>query len=585
MKHLSLFFCTCLMACLAVSCTLLRPSAPAVHPDEVRSPLPDSVRRRFDYFFLEAVSAKSAGRYTDAFTLLQHCLDIDPESPAAHYELAQYYFFLKADSFGLRSLEKAVHYAPDNYWYSRMLAGYYRQKDSLNQAVELTRRMTERFPDRRDSYFSLVDLYMQLEQYDQVLQTLERIEQLIGKNEEITMRKFRIYLYLDRREEAFREVSSLADEYPQEYRYQVLLGQVYLEYGREQEAYEIFNRVLAADPGNVLASYSLADYYKLTGQTELYNRQINQVLLGREVPVETKLNVMRQLIADSEQTGSDSISVGPVFERIIRENPDDDQMPMLYSQYLWARNRSDESVPVLQHVLQIDPQNQAARLMLLQLFIRRNDPEAIAGLCRVGVEVSPDVVQFPFYLAIACLQLGQNDEAGQACQMAIDRLDGTEDPGMVSDLYSILGDVCHVQGKLDACFDAYEQAIRHNPLNYGALNNYAYFLSVEKRDLDKAEEMSYKTVKAEPENATYLDTYAWILFEKGRYTEARIYIENALKTEEGASSAVLVEHCGDILYMCGETDAAVTHWERALQMGSDSKTLPQKIRQKKYIAE
>ena len=124
----------------------------------------------------------------------------------------------------------------------------------------------------------------------------------------------------------------------------------------------------------------------------------------------------------------------------------------------------------------------------------------------------------------------------------------------------------------------------YNPSNITALNNYAYYLSLERRDLDKAEEMSYKTVKAEPNNATFLDTYAWILFEKGKYEEARIYIDNAIKSEEEKSSEVL-EHCGDIYFMTGDAESALKYWQQSLELGNDSEILKKKIEQKKYIAE
>ena len=133
-------------------------------------------------------------------------------------------------------------------------------------------------------------------------------------------------------------------------------------------------------------------------------------------------------------------------------------------------------------------------------------------------------------------------------------------------------------------YAAYDSSLVYNPNNIGTLNNYAYYLSVERTNLDKAEEMSYKTVKAEPDNATFLDTYAWILFEKGNYAEARIYIDNAMKSDQEKSD-VIVEHSGDIYYMTGDVDGAMKYWQQALDMGSKSKTLKEKIKKKKYIAE
>ena len=124
----------------------------------------------------------------------------------------------------------------------------------------------------------------------------------------------------------------------------------------------------------------------------------------------------------------------------------------------------------------------------------------------------------------------------------------------------------------------------YNPSNIGALNNYAYYLSVERRDLDKAEEMSYKTVKAEPNNSTYLDTYAWILFVKGNYAEARLYIDEAIKNDKDSSDVVL-EHCGDIYYMTGDAEGALKYWKQAWDKGNRSDTLKQKIQKKKYISD
>ena len=96
--------------------------------------------------------------------------------------------------------------------------------------------------------------------------------------------------------------------------------------------------------------------------------------------------------------------------------------------------------------------------------------------------------------------------------------------------------------------------------------------------------MSFRTVKAEPKNDTYLDTYAWILFEKERYTEARIYIDEAMKNG-GGESATIVEHSGDIYYMLGEVDKALEFWKQAAGMEHESATLERKIKLKKYIKE
>ena len=155
---------------------------------------------------------------------------------------------------------------------------------------------------------------------------------------------------------------------------------------------------------------------------------------------------------------------------------------------------------------------------------------------------------------------------------------------MVSDFYAIIGDVAHQKGENNDAYAAYERALEYYPDNVGVLNNYAYYLSLERRDLDKAEEMSYRTVKAEPNNATYLDTYAWILFEKGNYAQARIYIDEVLKwAKPDELSADVLEHCGDIHAVTEDIEGAVGYWKQAMEKGSESKLLKRKISERRWI--
>ena len=541
-------------------------------------------QRKYDYFFLEATKLKAKKEYDAAFDLLQHCLAIDPSAPSALYEISQYYLFLKQIPQGQAALEAAVENEPDNYWYNQALVGLYQQQKQKDKAIGLLEAMSVRFPEKTESLFSLLDLYNQAEDYDKVITTLNRLEDKIGKSEQLTMEKFRIYLQKKDNKSAFQEIESLVNEYPLDMRYQVVLGDVYMQNGKKQEAFDTYQKVLSTDPHNVMARLSLASYYDEIGEKELYKLQLDSLLLNKKIPSEAKLNVMRQVIAQNEQAGADSTQVITIFDRILQQDPDDDQIPMLYSQYLWAKNMKESSVPVLERVLQIDPTNKAARMMLLEIAVQKEDFEQVIKICEPGVEATPDALEFYFYLAIAYNQAERGDDVLALSKKALEHVTADTKKEIVADFYTIMGDAYHTKGMMDEAYNAYDSALVYNPVNIGALNNYAYYLSVEKRDLDKAEEMSYKTVKAEPNNATYLDTYAWILFVKGNYAEARIYIDNAMKAD-GDKSDVVVEHCGDIYYMTGDVDGALKYWQQSLDMGNQSKTLKEKIRKKKYIAE
>ena len=236
-------------------------------------------------------------------------------------------------------------------------------------------------------------------------------------------------------------------------------------------------------------------------------------------------------------------------------------------------------------------------MQLLSYAIRDNNLDEVIHIATPALEYNPDALEFYYYLGLAHFQKKETDKALEVFSKGVKQVNEKSDKNVVSDFYAILGDLYHTKKMQAEAYAAYDSSLVYNPDNIGSLNNYAYYLSLERKNLDKAEEMSYRTVKAEPENATYLDTYAWILFEKGKYTEARIYIDQAMRSEEGKKSPLIVEHCGDIYYMLGEKEKALEYWKQSASMddkeedGSTPRTkeelnrLKRKIALKKYIAE
>lgn len=192
-------------------------------------------QRKYDYFFLEAMRMKGKNEYDAAFGLLQHCLDINPTASSTLYEISQYYMFLRQVPQGQVALEQAVAFAPDNYWYSQGLVSLYQQQNELDKAAALLEKMVTRFPSKQDPLFSLLDIYSRQEKYNDVISTLNRLEKRLGKNEQLSMEKFRIYLQMKDDKKAFQEIESLVQEYPMDMRYQVILGDVYLQNGKSRK--------------------------------------------------------------------------------------------------------------------------------------------------------------------------------------------------------------------------------------------------------------------------------------------------------------------------------------------------------------
>lgn len=586
-----------LMVGMLFSCGSLRKSSSSVRGNlSGKDPLTYEERRKFDYFFLEAVRLKEKGDLDAAFEMYSHCLQIHPTSAVTLFELAKFYMFLGQQQKGEKALADAVSLAPENYWYKETLAAYYQNKGENEKAISVVEDMATQFPSRLEPLVALVDLYTRTKNYEQVIHSLNRLETLDGKSEQISMEKFRMYLAMDNREQAFLEIENLAKEYPYDMRYLTILGDVYMENGKPDEAYATYQKVLKEEPEYAPALLSMASYYEKQGQDSLYKVQLNSVLLNEKIESNTKMNLMRQLIIRSEQTDKDSTQIIGLFNAMLEQEQENADIAMLAAQYLLSKKMEEESKPVLRKVLELDPENKPAYLQLLSFAINKQDMDEVIAVCTPAVEYMPDALEFYYYLGIGHYQKEQKDEALEVFKKGVRQVTPQSDKAMVSDFYSIMGDLYHLKKMNAEAYAAYDSALVYKDDNIGALNNYAYYLSLEKKDLDRAEEMSYRTVKAEPNNATYLDTYAWILFEKGKYTEARIYIDQAIQHGTDNSS-VVVEHCGDIYYHCGETDKALDFWKEAEKLANETteeedkrdpkelKLLKKKIKNKKYYTE
>lgn len=560
-------------------------------------PLSPEERRRFDYYFLEAVRLKGKGDMDAAFEMYSHCLDIHPESAATLYELGKFYMYLGQPQKGEEFLRKAMVVEPKNYWYKETLAAYYQGKGENAKAIDVIERMAAESPSRLEPLMALIDLYNRTQDYGKVIHTLNRLEQLDGKSEQISMEKFRMYQAMDSTEHAFAEIKNLADEYPYDMRYLTMLGDVYMENGKEDEAYQTYQQVFSKEPGYVPAMLSMASYYEKKGMDSLYRVHLDSLLLNRKVESRTKVSIMRQLIYRSERGDRDSTKIVGLFNSMLSQEQENADVAMLAAQYLLSKQMNEEAKPVLWQVVDIDPENKPARLQLLSFAISKEDLDEVIKICAPAVEYMPEALEFYYYWGLAHYQQDQKDEAMEVFRKGVRQVGPESDKNIASDFYSILGDLYHQKKMNVEAYAAYDSALVYKPDNVGALNNYAYYLSVERKNLDKAEEMSYRTVKAEPTNGTYLDTYAWILFEKGKYAEARIYIDQAMQNG-GDKSSVVVEHCGDIYFLSGELEKALEYWKQAEKLAGEPveedgeprsekelKLLRKKIANKKYYAE
>ena len=545
----------------------------------------------YSLFFLEAVCQREKGNHDAAFDLLQHCVTLNPEAAEAWYFLAQYYGSMKQQDKMLDCLVKAYELSPSNATYTETLAQAYVSIQRYDEAIGVFEQLVEREPDRDDVLGMLFELYNRSDQLDKAVDALERIEALDGKNERLTMAKSELFTRQGNKKAAIAEMKSLADQYPNDLNYRVMYGDALLQNDQKQQALAVYQEVLKEEPQNVPALLSMVSSYAAEGDTEKADEMNERLLLNEDVETDTRLEIMRREVMNDLQSQGDSTRILRLFHKVLSMPDPEPDMALMCATYMKLREMPKDSInSMYELVLNMVPDNAYARLQLVADAWDREDLDRVVELCKAARQYNPDDMAFYYYQGFAYYRQDDIDHALDAFQNGVSVITSESNPDLASDFYEVMGELLYKKGKVREAFAAYDSCLVWKADRINCLNNYAYYLSELDEQLEKAEQMSFKTIKAEPENATYLDTYAWILFKQGRYAEAKIYIDQTLQYDPDAS-AVLLEHAGDIYAKCGEMTQAVSYWEQSLAKASDDseikaerrELLIRKIKSKKYI--
>ena len=543
----------------------------------------DTVSTSYDAFFLEAMIQRQKGNNDAAFDLLRHCIKLNPQAAEAYYYLAQYYQILRNDSLANRNYLKAVELEPDNATFLETVGQMYISQQNYEKAISVVEQLYQQDKSREELLEMLFTLYQQTDNTDKAIETLERMEAGEGKSERLSYAKSDIYTKMGNKQAAIAEMKALADQYPNDLNYKGLYADMLLRNDEEQQALKIYQDILAEEPENTRAQVSLRSYYRVQGETEKVDSMTELILLNKHTTNDQRILLMRQMVTDSERDGGDSTRVLEMFHKLLAQPQQDADIATLCAAYMDLKKMPQDSVrAMLELVLRIAPDNAAARLQLVSYAWDRKDQDEVIALCQEARQYNPEEMAFYYYQGMAYYQKDNHDKALEAFQNGIGVINEDSNPAIVSDFYAVMGDLLHQKGLTREAFEAYDSCLQWKEDNIMCLNNYAYFLSELGEQLNKAEQMSYKTVKAEPKSPTYLDTYAWILFMQKRYAEAKIYIEQALQNDTD-SSAVITEHAGDIYIQNKDVDRAVELWQQALAKDPKNKILIRKIKQRKYL--
>lgn len=525
--------------------------------------------------FFAGLKDKMVENYTKANANFNKIIALDDRNDAAYFELA---------NIGLRqnklldaetSIKKAIEINPKNIWYHKLQSEIYKRNGNMEALVMVFDQLISLDGETDAYFFDKANALMISGKPAEAEKIYAQIEQKFGASKELEMAKQRAGVHGSANTKA---VDKLIAESPTDAKSYLYLSGLLIEKNKLDEALVLLQKAKSAEPENFEVDLALADVYRMQQQTELLMTALKSAFSKSEMPISTKVKIVSGMLAKA--TPARTADATSLIQLALQVHPDDQKMLILYGDVLYQQGNFKAAKEQYQIVLKNDEQTYIAWEKILGIqTLMGNYVDAI----KTGDEalaIYPNQAILYYYKAFALHRNGQNAEAGLEIKSAL-QLDG-DDNNLKALILALQAEVFIDQQKLKEADVAFDKAVTLAPENYLTLSNYAYYLALRNQDLAKAESLVSKAAKALPKNASIADTYAIVLFKQAKYAEALVYIEKALQNNE-ASNPVYLEHYGDILFLKGNTEMALTQWQKAKQAGNDSEKLKRKINEKKYI--
>lgn len=545
--------------------------------------------RKADYIYLEALRAKSQGRHDAAYSLLQRARELNSADKDVGVELSTYLLRLSQTDSTLvdESMELLREYNeanPSDLYYGGRYAMLNEQLLNRDEAVRTWERLHTYYPDHLEITYRYANALGQGgsdEDRAKAIAVYDSVEVAEGMSIPISTKKIQLYFARQDTASILAEVDRLRESSPKSVDFQVFSGDIYSMFGQTDKAKAFYDSACELDPSSGLAYYSRAQFYNSLGDSAAFNREVFQALQQKSLDVETKLAILRSYIQEMYNDSTQLPRVGKLFDVLIDQHPHEHDIHALYARYLIVTKDYVKAAEQTERSLDLDPADEESWEMLTSLYLQENRLDEAKAAIKRSLRYYPENGRQYLVLGSILDQQGEREKAPKEYARALELIDST-DTKTISRIYGAMGDNLYAHELADSAFTLYQKALLYDPENYLALNNCAYYLACEGRDLDDALKMIETATAAEPDNPTTLDTYAWVLFKRKDYAKAREVIDRTLDLTDERSEEIL-EHAGDIHFMDGDPDGALDLWKEALKLAPGNELLERKVKHKTYF--
>ena len=529
---------------------------------------------KFDYVFTEALKQKFLGNAGDALKYLEQCVKLNPESDAAYYEMSQIYLMLSDAERGKKYALKALSLSEKNVWYQTLVASLYYQQRNIDSAVYYYEKAVALNPEKEDLKMNLARIYSENHNYKKAAELYNYLEIKYGINENSTLSAVKNLISSGDFKSAEEKIVKLLEKSPDNIIYNGLLAEIYSMSGEKNKAAEIYRKLIDNNPGNPQIQLSVCDFLINEKQYEDLFNILNTVVINDSITRDGKLELFSKIISDSiivnKYTRNLELSI-IVLEAAYKN---DGIIVLLRPDLYVTQKKYLNAIVRLEEIIGDQPLNYFAWEKLLILY---SDVKNWDMLFTKGEECATNfnMAFLPKILyANAAIEKEKFDIAEEELRKA--KILAGNDTDKLIQVLIMNADVLYRKKEFELSFAAYREALKIHPEDVLILNNYAYYLAEQNQDLKEAEKMAKKVVEKEKGNATYLDTYAWVLYKKGKLRDAEKLMESIIKDGDN-NDAEYYEHLGYIQKALKKCDKAIASWNKALMIDSRKVLLQKEI--------
>jgi len=513
--------------------------------------------------------------YAKALEGFTVALKMNTQSGAINYKIAE---VLSKSGEGQKALPyglKSIELEPENKYYRIGLARIYQSIGFYIESAKVYEAMLDKFPEHEDALYELAELYQLTGRSEELFKTFDRIEKVLGVKEEIVREKQRIYMKQGKIDEVAQEYRKLSDAYPYESSYKLELISFLIQNKKLDEAETEIARYEKDEPLGSRINLLKSEIAWLRGEHATSLELLAIAFQSPGIDFEAKFQIISNYLVASSTPENRELLTNLVKD-LADQYPEEFKAQAFVGDMLYQDGRQEEAVSYYLKAVNLKPANYSVWQNILNVEISLERYDSLITHAEKALEYFPNQALLYYFAGTGYLIIKDHEKAVRSLEVGKKY---TTDPNLLTVFYGQLGDAYNSLKESEKSYKAYEKALENKADNDHVLNNYSYFLSLDKKELDKALEMSSKLVGRYPENATYLDTHGWVLYVRGDYKEARKFLEKAVTIDD--KDGTVIEHYGDVLFQLGDVEGAINEWERALQKGEASELLEKKISDRK----